>query len=77
VGSGFHRLLSRPPQLLAGPPARRDVLDLTAGRAADALDEVHPLPARTLALEGRDDDLVGRVVLDRVLDAREGSVSMI
>ena len=60
----------------ARPPAHRDVLDMAAGGAPDALDEVHPLPARALPRKRRDDDLVGRVVLQRVSTLVSGSASI-
>src|SRR6185312_10011201 len=48
-----------------------DVLDRLAGGAARATDQVRAQPARALAREGRDHDLVDRVELERVLDGRE------
>jgi len=58
--------------LLALRRLDRDVLNAPAGRTANALDKVHPLPARALPRKRRDNDLVGRVVLERILDAGQG-----
>src|SRR5215469_7247977 len=53
-------------------PADLDVLDGLLGDLADAADQVLLEPLRALTGEGRDQDVVDPVVLDRVLDRVEG-----
>ena len=75
-GCALHQAL--PPPLgdgrgdRGGRAADLDVLDLLLGDLADPADQVLLEPARALAGEGRDQDLVDPVVLDRVLDGLEG-----
>ena len=73
---GFHQLA--PPAVLdAGADrldraaGRLDVLDRHVGDLVDLLDQAVLEPLRLLAGEGRDQDLVDPVVLDRVLDRGE------
>ncbi len=74
VSVGFHQLVATP--VACCLPARRRCARPGGRSRGGRARRGRSAASESLPLEGRDDDLVGRVVLDRVLDTRQRILSI-